>query len=215
MICVGCVEGNLAKKQNGTCPFCRELRPSSDREYNCQLEARALKNDHTALTNLGLCFMQGSHGMPKDDLKALDYWIRAVELGSPRACTFIGDGYSKGNGLAVDKERARFIERVGALRGEILVRHNIGHSEYFDLVNHEIAIRHWKIAAEAGHQPSINVLKDIYNADGKTPGKEFITKDYLESVYRAYHGPRWRSRARRGRNMEETIRFNLRKLWVK
>ena len=53
--------------------------------------------------------------------------------------------------------------------------------------NHEIAIiRHWKIAAEAGDQPPLNVLRDIYN--GNMPGKKFISKDFLESTYyRACH----------------------------
>ena len=66
-----------------------------------------------------------------------------------------------------------------------MARYGIGYSEYFNLGNHEIAIRHWKIAAEAGDQPSLNVLRDIYN--GNMPGKKFISKDFLESTYRACH----------------------------
>jgi hypothetical protein len=191
LICVGCVEESLAliKKQNGknTCAFCREPQPSSDREYNRQLEARALKNDHMALMNLGLCFMNGSYGLPQDDLKALDYWIRAVEHGSDQACTRIGNSYDDGHSVAIDKKRAALFERVGALRGDILALHNIGISEY-DSGNHEAGIRHWKIAAEGGSQPSLDVLKKIYNdADGEMPGKEFISKEYLESTYRACH----------------------------
>ena len=70
-----------------------------------------------------------------------------------------------------------------------MARYNIGISEYKS-GNHEIGIRHWKIAAEAGNQDSLNVLRDIYNADGNTsmPGKEFISKEYLDSAYRACHG---------------------------
>ena len=34
---------------------------------------------------------------------------------------------------------------------------------------------------------SLNELRDIYNADGKKPGKEFISKEYLDSAYRACH----------------------------
>jgi hypothetical protein len=62
----------LIKKQNGknTCPFCRGITSSED-EYGRQLEARALKNDHNALRNLGYYFKDGSCGLPKDDLKAL------------------------------------------------------------------------------------------------------------------------------------------------
>ena len=56
-------------------------------------------------------------------------------------------------------------------------------AEYYNRGNHEIGIRHWKIAAEGGLQKSLNALRCIYNADG-----EFISKDYLESIYRACHG---------------------------
>jgi TPR repeat protein len=186
-------EKNAGKKEKKlipwTCPFCREPNPTNALEYSRQLQTRCLQNDHDAFTFLGEHYRRGiGREMPKDNLKALDCWIRAVELGSPVACTQIGDFYDKGNGIgvAVNKERAALFERVGALRGDVVSRHNLGYSEY-ELGNHEIAICHWKIAAEAGHQKSLNRLKKIYNADGKEPGKEFISKDYLESTYRACH----------------------------
>ena len=78
-------------------------------------------------------------------------------------------------------------ERAGALRGSVGARHNVGCSEYYNLGNHEIG-RHWKIAAEGGLQKSLNALRCIYNADGEKPEKEFISKGYLESIYRACHG---------------------------
>ena len=196
-ICVGCARENEAsiKKQNEeknggkkvalTCPFCRELPPTPN-EYVRLLEERALKNDHIALRNLGGAFMKGKYGLPQDDLKALDCFIRAVELGSLEACGKIGLDYNEGNGVAVDKERAALFNRISALRGDISARHNIGGFEY-DSGNHEIGIRHWKIAAEAGMQPSIDALKKIYNADGKYPGKEFITKECMDSIYRVCH----------------------------
>ena len=48
----------------------------------------------------------------------------------------------------------------------------------------EKAICHWKIAAEAGNQQSLNKLKTIFNANGKLPGKEFISKDEMDKLYR-------------------------------
>ena len=182
-------EKSAGKKVALTCPFCREPEPTSDgREYlRQQLQARCLQNDPVALGLAGKAYRDGEDGTPKDDLKALDYFIRAVELGSGAACNGIGHGYYEGNGVAVDIERAALFQRIGALRGHIIARNHIGFSEYIDLGNHEIGIRHWKIAAEAGDQASLNQLRDIYNADGKMPGREFISKDYLESTYRACH----------------------------
>ena len=194
-ICVGCVEENqaLIKKRNeengtkdkDTCPFCREPRPSPA-EHVRQLEARAAKNDYNALAMIGDAFKRGRFGRAKDDLKALDCWIQAVELGSPGACKDIGECYFEGWGVSKDMGRSDFFLRVGALRGHISARHNIGCSEY-GLGNYEIGIHHWKIAAEAGHQLSLNELRRIFNADGKMPGKELISKEEMDTAYRSGH----------------------------
>ena len=179
-------EKNTGKEVAFTCPFCREPNPTDDRGYLRQIQARCLQNDHFAFGLMGVVYRKGECGTAKDELKALDCYIRAVELGGSEACVCIGKRYFEGNGVAIDKERSTLFLRIGALRGDIIARHNIGCDEYKS-GNHEIGIRHWKIAAEGGSQPSLNALKDIYNAGGKTPGKEFISKEYLESTYRACH----------------------------
>ena len=198
-ICVACSKENNAsvnkrnegknssKKVAFTCPYCREASPTCLFEEHAQYEARCLQNDPYAFTMMGELYRDGDHQVAKDDLKALDCWIRAVELNGADACICIGDVYDKGNGVAVDKERAALFWRVGALRGDVYARNNIGYAEY-DLGNHEIAIRHWKIAAEAGYQISLNTLRNIYNANGKQPGKDFISKECLDFAYRACHG---------------------------
>ena len=177
---------NSSKKVAFTCPYCREASPTCLFEEHAQYEARCLQNDPYAFTMMGELYRDGDHQVAKDDLKALDCWIRAVELNGADACICIGDVYDKGNEVTVDKERAALFWRVGALRGDVGARYNIGVAEY-DLGNHEIAIRHWKIAAEAGYQPSLNALRKIYNAGNKEPGEEFISKEYLDFVYRACH----------------------------
>ena len=180
-------EKKAGKKLVFTCPFCREPIPTSSGEEYARLQARCLQNDHMAFTLKGYLYRRGEGGMPKDDLKALDCWIRAVELGSPDACACIAGRYTKGIEVAIDTKRVTLFTKVGALRGSLVARYNIGCLEY-DLDNHEIGIRNWKIAAEAGLQESIEALKKIYNAYGKKPGKEFISKEYLDFAYRACHG---------------------------
>ena len=195
-ICLACHKENevAIEKQNAagkkiafTCPFCREPVPTTDLETRRVLQARCLQNDHMALHWFGELYRKGHGGLAKDDLKALDYYIRAAELGSAVACTQIGTSYFKGDEVSVNEERAALFHRLGALRGDVYARNNIGSLEYHTFGNHENGIRHWKIAAEAGLQESLNALKKIYNADGKRPGKELITKEYLESTYRACH----------------------------
>jgi len=70
-------------------------------------------------------------------------------------------------------------ERTGALRGNVVARHNIGCFECYDLGSREIGNRHWKVAAEAGCQRFLNAVRRIYNADGKLPGKQFVSKEHL------------------------------------
>ena len=182
-------EKNAGKKLASTCPFCREREPASGGSgYVSQIQARCLKNDHIALMAMGDEYRWGRNGTTKDDLKALDCFIRAVELGSGAACAKIASCYDQGWGVAVDKKRVVLFGKIGALRGDVVARHNVGCSEYYDFGNYEIAIHHWKIAAEAGLQESLNELREIYNTDGKKPGKECMSKDYLDSTYRACHG---------------------------
>ena len=182
-------EENAGKKIAFTCPFCREpipTGPTADAEGYVQVQARCLQNDHIALTHMGQLYQRGGPGTPKDDLKALDYLIRAVELGSAAACVTIGIIYEEGNGVAIDKARAALFQRVGALRGDVTARFNIGNFEYKS-GNHEIVIRHWKIAAEAGNQKSLNNIRKFYYADGKFPGKELISKECMDGLYRVCH----------------------------
>ena len=133
---------------------------------------------------MGEVYQDGELRQAKDDLKALDCWVQAVELGSAAACVNIGNSYDEGNGVAVDKERAALFDRVGALRGDIVARHNISRAEYHS-GHHEIAIRHLKIAVEFGYQLSLDALKKIYNTD--MPGKEFVSKECLDNLYRVCH----------------------------
>ena len=119
----------------------------------------------------------------------MELCIRAADLGSPEACSSIASYYQEGTLIPRSLERATLLDRVGAVRGSIISRHGIGIFEYYDAGNHELGIRHWKIAAEAGDEKSLAALKHIYNVEGtdKKPGNEFITKEYFDFVCRACH----------------------------
>ena len=203
-ICAACVkeskatikmqnEKNAGKKDKPviqeSCPLCRTPVPSSFGEVMRLCEERKLYNNHRSLYALADTFYFGSYGQDEDKMKALDYYIRAAELGSPGSSSEIASFYRHGDLIHVsqDMERSALFDKVAAIRGSVNGRHDIGYSEYYDFGNHELGIRHWKIAAEAGSQPSLNALKAIYNANGKEPGKEFISKGELDNLYRACH----------------------------
>ena len=203
-ICAGCAKEheafievqnakNAGKKDKKllafTCPFCREPKQTLEEQLR-RTEARAAKNDHYALSQLGMTLIVGNDGAPKDEFRGLDCWIRAAELGSVEACNNIGALYNSESGYNVlpsNNERFVLFEKAGALRGHIVARHALGSFEYFDLHNHEVGIRHWKIAAEAGNQTSLDKLKAIFYTGGKLPGNEFISKDELDNIYRSCH----------------------------
>ena len=181
-------ERNAAKNKKGiehVCPFCRE--PEGPLEnYAQQLETMA------SLGNDWAYFQLGSHYMYSDGLrvlsnetKSLDCFIRAAELGSADACISIAAFcYPGARVTAADTEKATLFCRAAAVRGSVLAHDCIGRNEY-GIGNYETGIRHWIFAAEHGKQSSVNMLRSIYNADGKIPGKEFIPKEYMDKVYRA------------------------------
>ena len=113
------------------------------------------------------------------------YFIRGAETGPAEACAGIAVFFYRNSFLPRPANEEYLFLRMGALRGDILARHNIGSVEYDDLGNHELGIHHWKIAAEAGSQPSLDRLKTIFK--GKHAGEEFISKDYMDKAYRLCH----------------------------
>lgn len=144
----------------------------------------------------------------KDELRGLDCWIRAAEIGSVEACNNIGVLHNSEGGYNVlppNNERFVLFATAGALRGHIVARHAIGSFEYFQLHNHELGIRHWKIAAEAGNQASLDKLKAIfipkenYLGTNSSPRMNLITYIEVATLLKR------RLRARGGRNISTKV----------
>ena len=164
-----------------TCPFCREPKQTLEEQLR-RTEARAAKNDHYALSQLGMTLIEGNDGAPKDEFRGLDCWIRAAELGSVEACNNIGVLCNSEVATMCwhfNNERFMLFAKAGALRGHIVARHAIGSFEYFQCMVMNWAFVTEKIAAEAGNHTSLDKLKAIFYTEGKLPGNEFITKDEL------------------------------------
>ena len=173
------------------CALCREPVPG-DKGFVRQLEELASRKSSPkaarALFNLGANYLEGDYGISKDVFRALEYYIQAAEVGSAEACYDMGRIHQYGEGeFQIDMAKASLFYRVGALRGCINSHACAGNTEYFFLGNHEVGIRYWKIAAEAGDQQSLNCLRMIYGGKPVAPGSEFIAKDELERLYRDCH----------------------------
>lgn len=199
-ICRKCLEGHDAfiKKQNEknagkanrkpivrSCPFCREPEPQDDGELFRRMVARVHLNDHLTMFSLGLFLLSGAFGVSKDEMTGYHFLIEAAELGSAEACMIVALGYKGKYGFPPrSKEREDLFTRIATARGDLAARYLLGMHEYKDLENHEVGIRHWKIAAEAGDEDAFNALKRLVDADRPVPGRELITKDELKKFVR-------------------------------
>ena len=140
-----------------------------------------LQNDAMAFLHMG----SKEFNRTKNELKAIEYFIRATELGSAEACSALAECLRQVSVLS-DSGRSVVFYKAGAVRGCITGRWNIGLLDY-EAGKCEEGIRHFKIAAEAGFQQALDKLKKIFLANGQEPGKEFITKTYLDRTFRICH----------------------------
>lgn len=200
-ICRKCLEGRdtFIKKQNEknagkanrkpmvrSCPFCREPEPQDNGELFRRMVARVHLDDHLTMFSLGLFLLSGAFGVSKDEMTGYHFLIEAAELGSAEACMFVAMSYKGKYGfLPQSKEREDLFIRIATARGDLEARYLLGMHEYKDLGNHEVGIRHLKIAAEAGKEDAFNALKRLVDTDRPLPGKTFITKDELDKICKA------------------------------
>ena len=161
-ICIGCIEAHFRTVGvEKSCPFCRAPDFHSNRETIRLMKKRVELNDPEVTFCLGCYYESNSIGLPKDLQKAHELFVRAADLGSPRACTNAYGVFDKGEVFERDEAKARYYLEKGAKLGQVKARHNLGimaaQKEEWDLAH-----RHWKISASSGYQPSLDGLKHSY-----------------------------------------------------
>ena len=185
-ICSGCVHAPVYDHQGNEvvekkCPFCRTPAPTSDEEMVTLTLKRIEAEDSNAMCNLGCDYEEGNYGLPQNYAKAVELWHRAAELGDARACFNIGYAYDMDNGVEVDKKKAAHYYELAAMMGNASARHNLGSAEA-RAGNMDRALKHYTIAVEGGHAPSLDTVKNMY-ADG-----DATKDDYMKALrsYQAY-----------------------------
>jgi len=133
-ICSGCCyapvydnKGNEVVKK--ICPFCRSARHKSNDELVERLDKRVDMDDPIAIYTIGNYYRDGLYGFPQDHTKALELYHQAGELSFARSYTSIGYAYDNGEGVEVDKEKAKHYYELAAMGGDINARHNLGIDE--------------------------------------------------------------------------------------
>jgi hypothetical protein len=172
-ICEGCLHANYMSG-NFNCPFCREPVPKHGEEEKRMME-RVKANDPAAICQVG-----AERSNEGDHVSAVEYWIKAAELGDVEAHYYLGDRYYNGEGVVEDVEKAVYHYEKAAIRGHPTARQKLAYNEEWDNGNIERSVKHLIIAAKLGDEKSMKALWKHFSAGN-------ITKEDLDATLRAHH----------------------------
>ena len=151
-----------------SCAFCREPAPAIGLEMIKKIEERVDKGDLVAMYRLAGMYRDGEYGVARDEAKALELICRAADLGSPEALRKLGYYLLKGEpGLVKDQEKGLMCMEDAAKKGDVRARYNLGVLEE-PYQHHDLAIKHFKLAAAAGHKDAMKRLWKYFPSDKLT-----------------------------------------------
>ena len=116
--------------------------------------------------------------MPQEREKAVELWLRAGELGHARAYCNIGYSYVNGEGVEMDRKKAKHYWELGAMGGNVVARHNLGTFENNE-GKMDRAVKHWMMAAGAGWDESLASTRQCFM-------NGHATKEDFEKALRAH-----------------------------
>ena len=176
------INAKRAKKKQSplahTCPFCRTEPKFSESNY----EKRMRNGDGQAAFTLAYEYREGNARMnvPKDFDKSLELLHHAADdLGDSAAMMRLGGMYSFGrDGVEKDDTKGRKYLEDAVKEGNVGARCLLACFED-ENGNIKLAIRHWKLAAEAGHSFATEKLWAFFY-------KGALEKAELEEMLRAH-----------------------------
>ena len=178
-ICNGCVYGmEMSEGGADLCAFCRTPKAISNEEEIKRTKKLMDKGNVEAFLLLSGYYIHGSRGLAQDWKKALDLMIKAGELGSTIAYYNLGVSYSNGMGVEVDENKAKRYFELAAMGGDITARHHLGALDGM-AGNERQAIKHFILAARAGHERALEGVKLGYMVG-------IVTKEEYGDALRSY-----------------------------
>jgi tetratricopeptide (TPR) repeat protein len=175
VVCDGCLYTNLLREEEAmlppSCPFCRVLVPTTDKETNLNEKKRVEANDPGALDNEGVCcLLAGNYSA------AVGYWEKAAALGYMeshfRLSNIYGDGDAGVCAEIIDTKKSEYHAKQAAIGGHLGARYNLGLMEN-QKGNVERAVKHFIIAVNLGHDLSVQALKLCYEG-GVVSKEDFV-----------------------------------------
>ena len=178
LICNGCIYAMDESGAKDLCPFCKTPPGESDAE-NVERTNKLMKTGNaSAIYQRGGHYACGSSGLPQNQAKANELWLKAGGLGCADAYYNLGNQYFNGMGVAIDKKKAKHYLELAAMNGHVDARHNLGGLEY-NAGNHHRAFKHLLISARAGDKMSLDTVKGGYT-------KGLVTKEEYANTLREY-----------------------------
>lgn len=179
-LCDGCIIAHRESSKEYNCPFCRSPVNIANEKRIELTKKRFEANDSEAFYMIGGHCLQGSMGQKKDTQKALEYFKKASELGLNAAHHSLGCLYECGIVVEKDEKKALHYYRLGAIGGMLESRFALGLRAYnAEKQNVELAMKHWVMAAGAGHDKSLEYVKFGYEHG-------CVTKDVFAKTLRAH-----------------------------
>jgi len=178
VICCGCILAMTLSEGKDLCAFCRTPPANSYEERIKRAKKLMDKGNGEAYYELAGYYARGLYGLPRDYEKVNDLLLKGGELGCAEAYYNLGNNYSLGKGVAIDKKKAKHYYELAAMGGDVSARHNLGIEE-MEAGNIDRALKHWMIAAKAGYEESLNMVKQGYMYGD-------ATKDVYASTLRGY-----------------------------
>ena len=189
------------KKQlplKNTCAFCRIPLHKNNAELIGRVEERIKKKDTRAMVQLAWAYRKGNYGLQKNEVKAVELFDRAADLGSVEAIAIVGRGLAFGeHGFIKDEVTGRYCIEDAVVKGDIGSRYNLATLDVEER-NYDHAIKHWHLAAAAGNKASMKKLWVCFNT-------KKLSKSDLEKALRAHKA------ATDKMNSEERERYDAQK----
>ena len=145
------------------CPFCKADTFGKTNEEEIEeieeIMTRVEVNDAYSIYVLGSHYYHGKFGLLQDRERARELWKQAAALGSSKAHYNLGSIYREGG----DLKKAKIHYEAASMAGHEVARNNLGRIEYTFVGKEERAVKHWMIAASAGHCDAMKNLLIAFN----------------------------------------------------
>jgi TPR repeat protein len=209
---LGTVEHRLQNKEGEKlCAVCKTPEEANNSKGD-EVYMKRLK-EHADMGNAQAIFMIGLEYSREGNMsKAHELWLKAGKLGCSEAYSVlansmnpINDEYNEGGvnkrlGVKIDMKKAQYYYELAAIMGDVQARYFLGLLEGRATNNvdaegytfkaletkfrhRERAVKHFELAARAGHEAAMDRIKDIYNRQAMV--KTFSAEEY-ENIVKAY-----------------------------